>query len=127
MQTNIKILVAEDIKPTQKLYDAALNDDFFEKKFADNGQIALEYYKEFKPDIILLDIYMPIMTGFTLLKKIRHEFKDNLTKIVVVTSMNYEEDVRGCAEFGIDGYLVKPVDTEMLEQKILDIYLQQTK
>ncbi|MFO7817981.1 MAG: response regulator [Thermodesulfobacteriota bacterium] len=126
MQKNIKILIAEDIKPTQKLYDAALSDNFFDKKFADNGETALKYYKEFKPDIILLDIYMPIMTGFTLLKKIRHEFKDKQTKIMVVTSRNYEEDVRGCAEFGIDGYLVKPVNTEMLEKKILDIYLEQT-
>lgn len=115
----IKILVAEDIKATVRLYDKALNDRFFDKKFACDGQKALRYYQEWQPDIIVLDIQMPLMSGYSVLKKIREEFGDNKSTIIMATSLSSDDDINSCAAYGIQGYIAKPFKLKELEDQIM--------
>lgn len=116
----IKILVAEDIEATINLYKIALSDQFFEKRFAKDGKEALLCYSEWKPDIILLDIKMPMITGDSLLQIIRQKLDDKNTSIIMATSEKTAENVRACASFGIDGYLLKPFDVKKLEDQVLE-------
>ena len=64
----LKILIAEDDKTTQRLYDSFLVDDIFEKNYAKSGQEALEFYSSWQPDIILLDLMLPTLSGYSLLR-----------------------------------------------------------
>lgn len=113
-----RILIAEDEKDICAVYDAALPDDVFEKRFCPNGADALSVYDEWKPDIIVLDIYMPMMTGYEVLKRIREDFNDKTTTIVMSTSLSGQSDVMSCVKIGVDGYIIKPLDASNVGRRI---------
>ena len=119
----LKVLVAEDEGATLAVYkNKALDETVFETSFAENGKEALEKYNAWEPDIILLDIYMPVITGFTVLKEIRQNILDTSTVIIMVTSLSEKEDILQCLEMGIQGYIVKPFDVRSLTKRILEYY-----
>jgi len=117
--SKIRILIAEDDKSIRELYDKGLVDDMFEKRFAENGKEALEAFQEWKPDLLVLDIVMPVMTGFIVLQEIRNTLKDTITPIVMATSMSDPQDVRDCVKFGIQGYIVKPFKFKEIGNRIM--------
>ena len=106
--SKIKILIAEDDESIRDLYDMGLSKDMFEKRFATNGQDALDIYKSWKPEIIVLDIVMPVMTGYSVLQEIRETAGDNKTTIIMSSSMSTKDDMRDCSKLGIQGYITKP-------------------
>ncbi len=116
----IKILIVEDHKVTQKLLDQSLRNDIFEKRIAENGESALEHYHEWKPDVILLDILLPVISGYAILKEIRTKDNDNSTAIIIVSSLMTKEDVMDCAKLGIEGYIVKPINVKEMNRKVLE-------
>ncbi|HBH86588.1 MAG TPA: hypothetical protein DDY17_03155 [Syntrophaceae bacterium] len=116
----IKILIVEDHKVTQKLLDQSLRNDIFEKRIAENGESALEHYHEWKPDVILLDILLPVISGYAILKEIRTKDKDTSTAIIIVSSLMTKEDVMDCAKLGIEGYIVKPINIKEMNRKVLE-------
>lgn len=116
----LKILIVEDNKVERKLYENRLSDRVFEKAFAEDGEVASKKYREFKPDIIITDLMLPCKSGYNLLREIRRE--DSTTALIVVSSLDSKEDVLACAKFGIEGYLVKPVNFAELNLKVLDCY-----
>jgi CheY-like chemotaxis protein len=118
----IRILIAEDIIATINLYKVALSSKYFEKKFVINGEEALAAYKEWKPDILLLDIKMPVMSGYSVLKIIRGVMDDKDTVIIMSTSENTIDDVKSCAKYGIEGYILKPFKVRKIEDQVLDGY-----
>ncbi len=120
----IKVLIVEDHKVTQKLFDKALQDDIFEKKIAENGQDALDHYREWKPDVILLDILLPVVSGYTILKEIRQKDKDASTAIIITSSLISKEDIIDCVKLGIQGYLVKPINFKEMSHKVLEYFIK---
>jgi DNA-binding response OmpR family regulator len=118
----LKILVAEDDRKAVKLYDFYLKEEVFEKRFASNGEEALEIYSEWDPDIIVLDIMMPLLSGYTVLKTIR-EIKNDLSRCIVMSSsLSYKLDIVDCMKLGVTGYLVKPLKWKELPFSVLDFY-----
>ncbi|MEA4814276.1 MAG: response regulator [Oscillospiraceae bacterium] len=73
---------------------------------AENGKIAVEKYREIKPDIVTMDITMPEMDGLAALKAIRAE--DPNAKIIMVSAMGQETMVRDAVLSGAKGFIVKP-------------------
>ena len=67
----LKILIAEDNSFSRKFYDTYISETVFAKQFAVNGFEALEIYGNWKPDIVLLDLMMPVMSGQEVLQNIR--------------------------------------------------------
>jgi CheY-like chemotaxis protein len=118
----LKVLIAEDEDSIQKLYDKGLTDEMFDKRFASNGVEALDIYETWSPDIIILDIYMPVMTGYSVLKKIRKEFVDTSTAIIMCTAVNQNDDIKDCMQLGVHGYVVKPFRFKTIGTKILKCY-----
>ena len=118
----IKILIVEDDHSTQSLYDKGIFDQIFDKKMVVSGKDAIFVYDEWRPDIIVLDIYLPEMTGFQVLKEIRTTFKDRKTTIVMATALSGSEDVRSCINLGIEGYIIKPFPFREIGAKILGYY-----
>ena len=115
----IKLLIVEDNKVDRNLYNMKLDEDVFEKRFVETGKKALEAYEEWKPDIILLDIMLPGTSGYTVLKEIREKQKDLFTTIIIASALSDREDILQCAQYGIQGYLIKPINLHELNIKIL--------
>jgi DNA-binding response OmpR family regulator len=83
---------------------------------------ALKVYEEWKPDIIILDIMLPETSGFSVLKEIREQQKDLYTTIIIASVLSDREDILQCAKYGIQGYLIKPINLEELNTKILKLH-----
>jgi DNA-binding response OmpR family regulator len=118
----IKILVVEDDHTTKMLYEKGLFNQIFDIKMVVSGKAAMVVYDEWHPDIIVLDIYLPEMTGFQALKMIRKTAGDKNTTIVMATSLSGKEDILSCMKLGIEGYIVKPFSCGEIGAKILDYY-----
>jgi two-component system, OmpR family, response regulator ResD len=118
----LKILLAEDDRKIRKLHDHYLKEEVFEKRFALDGEEALAIYSEWDPDIIVLDIMMPAVTGYTVLKTIREEQNDMSRCIVMSTSLSSKSDILDCIRIGISGYLLKPLKWKELPFSLLDFY-----
>jgi CheY-like chemotaxis protein len=115
----IKILLVDDDKNIQDLYDAGLGNDRFTKRFAINGSEALEIYREWHPDVIVLDIMMPVMAGYSVLREIRHKRGDQSTIIIMATASTDSQDIRDCIALGIQGYIIKPFKLKEIGATIL--------
>lgn len=107
-----KILIVDDEPRYVRLMEANLISDNYEVLKAYNGQQALEIVEDQKPDLVLLDVMMPVLDGFTTCERIR---KFSTVPIIMVTVKGEEKDrVRGL-DLGADDYIVKPFSaTELL-------------
>jgi DNA-binding NarL/FixJ family response regulator len=82
---------------------------------AGNGEEALEKYREFRPDIVLMDLSMPVMDGLAATKAIHDEFPD--ARVIVLTTYGGDEDIHRALDAGAMGYLVK----DMVAEEVLNI------
>ena len=115
----LKILVAEDNKVIQKLYEQELPEKLFERRIVSNGNDALAVYKKWLPDIVVLDILMPEVNGFEVLSEIREANKDESTTVIIVSSVSEKKEILACAQLGIQGYIVKPFIPHSLASTIV--------
>jgi CheY-like chemotaxis protein len=118
----IKILIVEDDSIARSLYDKALFSQIFDKKMVISGTEAIRVYNEWHPDIIVLDIFLPEMTGYQVLKEIRTVIKDKKTTIIMATSQHNKEDVLSCMKLGVEGYMTKPLKIWKVRGMILVYY-----
>jgi DNA-binding response OmpR family regulator len=118
----LRILVVEDNKVLNELYNKFLFDEVFEKQLIENGRDALVIFKSWKPEIVLLDIMLPIMSGYMVLKEIRHTLGDMKTPIIMATSKTDKSDVADCMKIGIQGYIVKPFDHKTITLRVLNYF-----
>jgi len=117
---NIKVLVVEDIPLNQLLMKVLLDDFGFERDIAENGEIAIEKLKSKKYDIVLMDLHMPIMSGFEATEYIRKEMNLQIP-IIALTADVTTVDLNKCRASGMNDYLSKPVDERLLYNKIIEI------
>ena len=118
----LKLLIVEDDESLLNLYDAAVSADLFEKRLVADGRSAMENYKPWHPDVIVLDIFLPDMSGYSILKEIRDEAGDRETTIIISTSTDEKSDMEVCRKLGIQGYIVKPFAYKEINDKILAAY-----
>ena len=118
----LKLLIAEDDALIRDLYEHSLSGHAFEVEMVKNGEEALASYKKARPDLIILDSVMPVMTGYSVLKEIRKALNDKATQVVMVTSLSKGDDVRAFIMLGICGYIVKPFDPEEIAAKVMGYY-----
>ena len=136
LMDKLKIIIAEDDKFMQSLYKRGISENRYDVRYVTNGEDVLDSYESWCPDIIVLDIVMPVMTGFEALKKIKE--KEKLDKhqngkckkkspvIIMATAMGSKNDIMDCLKFGIDGYIVKPIKWEKIESQIMEYYNKAT-
>lgn len=92
-----------------------------------NGEEALAKVHEESPDLVLLDIMMPKMSGFEVCKRIKGDPKTRDILVVMVTALNETSDVERAAECGTDDYLAKPVDRKALIDLINNLLTTKTR
>jgi CheY-like chemotaxis protein len=109
------VLVAEDNPQHLELFEVYLEGMAEVRTItATNGLEALQKVQEERPDLVLLDIMMPKMSGFEVCQRIKGDPKTRETIVVMVTALNETGDVERAAECGTDDYLSKPVDRKSL-------------
>ena len=109
-----RVLVVDDSLPNRKLLEARLQDEYFEVLGAASAAEAIALAQRWSPDIILLDVLMPVMDGFEACRRLKAQPSTAHIPVVMVTSLNDQsERVRGL-DAGADDFLVKPVDQATL-------------
>jgi len=118
----IKTLIAEGDKSALLIYKIGLIEEVFEKRFLTDGNDVLEVYREWKPDILLLDVTLPGKYGYSILKAIREKMQSADTAIIMAASLSDRGAFLDCLELGIQGYIVKPFTHEEVSQRVLSYY-----
>ena len=100
-----KILVAEDEKEIRDLIGIYLNNEKYNVIFASDGKEAVKKYKEEKPDLIIMDLMMPVMNGEEAIIKIR---EDSYVPIIILSAKSEDYDKVIGLNIGADDYITKP-------------------
>jgi two-component system chemotaxis response regulator CheY len=123
----MKILVVDDEADVQPLFlqhfRKELRHHDFEFDFALSGEEALEYLKGKASEVVLIlsDINMPGMSGIELLSKIRHDFNGPQPVVMMITAYGDDENYKQSMENGANDFLTKPLDFNVLKEKLKKI------
>jgi two-component system, OmpR family, alkaline phosphatase synthesis response regulator PhoP len=105
-----KILIADDNLQNVELLEAYLGEFDCELRTANDGEETLRVVEEFQPDLLLLDIMMPRLSGFEVCRKIRSNPATRDLLILMVTALNEASDFERGVQAGTDDFLTKPVN-----------------
>ena len=105
--SNSKIAIVEDDIAIVQMYQLKFRAEGYEVAFAEDGEQGLQLIEEFQPDIVLLDLMMPVMNGTEVLKKLRKEDWGKDLKVIVLTNMSESEAPDEMNELGVEEYIVK--------------------
>ncbi|MCL4265458.1 MAG: response regulator [Anaerolineae bacterium] len=115
------VLVVDDEDMTRKLLRLMLERDGFTILEAEDGQQALEVIAESKPDIVILDVMMPNMDGFTTCQELRSQPETATLPIILLSARSQTEAVQAGLESGADRYMTKPISKPELVQTITEL------
>jgi len=113
-----KILIVDDEPYNVDYLEQELEDLNYETSTAVNGQEALDKIKSESPDLVLLDIMMPIMDGFTVLQKVKEDPSIRHIPIIIISAMTDLDSVVKGIEYGAEDYLPKPFEPTLLQARI---------
>lgn len=117
-KNKLRILIAEDNTSNYKLFETILKSDY-KLIHAWNGQEAIDLYKQYQPQLILMDINMPILDGYEATAEIR-KISDSVP-IIAVTAYAFSSDEERIIKNGFNEYIAKPIKPAMLKAKIIEI------
>ena len=120
---DLKVLLVEDVEDTRHFMRLELEEQGFIVFEAENGQVAVETAAREKPDVILMDLTLPLMDGFTATKLIRQNEALKNVPIIAITA-HKEDDFRADAKAsGFDAYVTKPIDVNWLKELITGLLI----
>jgi len=114
-----KVLVVDDSAFMRNLLKQLLEDDHEVVGEAENGVEAVEMYRELDPDVVTMDVVMPIRNGIEATSEIKSI--DPNSSVIMCTSVGQEEKMREAVEAGADGYITKPFQKPNVLQAIDDV------
>lgn len=118
MASKNKILIADDNQANRELLEAYLASVDCDTEIAIDGQDTLAKVKSFQPDLILLDIMMPKLSGFEVCKQLKQSPATNRIMILMVTALNELGDIERAVGAGTDDFLSKPVNKVELVKRV---------
>ena len=110
--TGKQILIAEDNAINQEIIESMLSETNAKLSFAQNGKVAIDKFHELQPDLVLMDIQMPVMDGKQAFIKI-HE-SDKVTPVIALTANVMSEDIETYQQLGFAGHIGKPFEMQQL-------------
>jgi two-component system, OmpR family, alkaline phosphatase synthesis response regulator PhoP len=113
-----KILIADDNQQNCELLDAYLSDENYEIAMAYDGQQTLDRVTAWEPDLILLDIMMPKLSGYEVCQQLKSDEKTRAIPILMVTALNEKNDIEKAVGAGCDDFLTKPVNQLELKTRV---------
>lgn len=109
-----KVLVVDDEKHLVKIITFNLRQKGYETESACNGKECLEKVESFRPDLIILDVMMPIMSGYEVCEKMKGSDETRAIPIILLTAKGQELDRDKGEKFGADEYMTKPFSPRLL-------------
>ena len=113
-----KILIADDNQQNRELLEAYLADEGHEILMAADGRETLELATEKQPDLVLLDIMMPKLSGYEVCQQLRQEPRTADMAVLVITALKEMGDIEKAVAAGADDFLTKPVHRIELQTRV---------
>ncbi|MCA9060447.1 MAG: response regulator [Planctomycetaceae bacterium] len=113
-----RILIADDIQQNRELLEAYLADEGYEIFMATDGQQTMQMVEQHHPDLILLDIMMPRMSGYEVCAQLKGNAEFAQIPVLMVTALNEQGDIEKAVEAGCDDFLSKPVNRLELQTRV---------
>ena len=114
-----RVLIADDNEPNVELLEAYLAGLDVEVAIAVDGQDTLDKVASFRPDVLLLDVMMPKMSGFEVCQRLKGDPATRGVMVLMVTALNELGDIERAVDAGTDDFLSKPVNKMVLLDKLL--------
>lgn len=121
------ILVAEDQQHIRSLIEYKLKNSGYNVICVEDGNAALKKAQELKPNLIMLDVMMPLMTGFEVLAALKQDDATKNIPILLVTAQSKEEEVLKGLELGAEDYITKPFSPNELVARIKTVLLRTSR
>lgn len=109
-----RILIADDNPQGVELLEAYLGENEYAIRTAADGEETLEVVKQWHPDLILLDIMMPKLSGFEVCKRLRADAATRETAVLMVTALDQPSDIDRAVDAGTNDFLTKPINKSEL-------------
>ena len=119
-----KIAIIEDDQAISQMYRFKFEANGYQVEVAENGKDGFDLTKEFKPDIILLDLMMPIMTGEEMLKKLRESSFGKDIKVIILTNMGEQEVPESVKTMHVADIILKADMTPRQVEEIVKKHLE---
>lgn len=113
-----RVLIADDIQQNRELLEAYLADEGYEILMATDGQQTMQMVDQQQPDLILLDIMMPRMSGYEVCSQIKGDPARRGILVLMVTALNEAGDIEKAVNAGCDDFLTKPVNRLELRTRV---------
>ena len=113
-----KIAIIEDDQAISQMYRFKFEAENFDVETAENGELGLQLIETMQPDIILLDLMMPIMTGDVMLEKLRATPFGKTVKVIILTNMGEQEIPQKVRDLGVSAVVLK---ADMTPRQVADL------
>jgi DNA-binding response OmpR family regulator len=117
-----KVAIIEDDAAISQMYRIKFEAEGYTVETAENGLLGLELAESMKPDIILLDLMMPEMSGLEMLTELRNRPWGKSIKVVILTNMGEQEAPEGIKELGVSAFILK---ADMTPRQVAEIVKEQ--
>ena len=106
-QKKLKILYIEDDHTLATLYKTRMQTEGFEVRHFPDGESALQVAREFRPDLVIVDLMMPSLSGYDVLDNLHSIVELGAAKVIVMSALNQPEDIEKAKSMGADDFIVK--------------------
>lgn len=116
-----KILIVDDEPNIVMSLEYTFKKNNYEVFIARDGQEALDIVKTICPDVIILDIMMPLVDGYATLEQVRKDENLKQTKVIFLSAKNKESDIQKGLSFGADVYMTKPFSIKKIVDQVSEL------
>ena len=116
-----RVLIADDNPQGVELLEAYLAEADYDIRTAADGEETLARVRDWQPDVILLDIMMPKISGFEVCKRLRASPRTRDIAILMVTALDQQSDIDRAVEAGTDDFLTKPINNTELSLRVSSV------
>lgn len=113
-----RILIVEDDTVLRELLEFLLQREGYETQCCNDGSAAQEWLQTYTPDLVLLDLQLPIVSGAQLIQWLRDRESSHQLPILVLTSLQEDDDIANALDSGANDYMVKPFQPKELQARI---------
>lgn len=120
----VNVLIVEDNVENCKILNdfLSMSQEIVVCGISNDGKDALDKIRELGPDLVLMDFVMPELDGIEVLKELRKDSKIKMPKIIMISAIGSEDIISEASRLGVDYYLMKPYDLNVLKERILSIF-----
>ena len=113
-----KVLIVDDDPQIRKILERMLGDPKYDVKCVEDGKGAMESLQDYHPDLVILDIMMPGMSGIEVCRQIREVYPQREVHVLMLSAKDSQSDRRRALEYGADDFVTKPFHIASLGRKI---------